>query len=356
MRASYLWNARESLPRRIALAPLCLIEAPYRLGAWAHRSVFRSGLRRRVRLDPCIVSIGNLCVGGSGKTPLAGWLASELRARGRGVAILSRGVGGRLQHETSVVSDGERVLLGSRDVGDEPVLLAGRARGVPVLAGRNRVALGLRAAALFGPEILILDDGFQHHRLARDLDLVCLDARLGLGNRHGLPRGPLRESISALRYADAVVWTRIPPDAKSLPSLPDAAAGKPEYGIEMVARGLRRVGAVGLAPVSSLRGQKIGLLAAIARPDRLRGELVGLGAKIAVERFFADHHRYRRSDLASLDPGIPWVTTEKDAVKIPASWVASATLSVLEEEVRPWGTGHLIDLVLERVQRRGAER
>ncbi len=352
----FLWSAEESPRRRLALAPLALLEWPYRLGAWIHRRVYTTGLRSRVRLDPGVVSVGNLCVGGSGKTPLVGWLASELRARGHRVAILSRGVGGRRERETNVVSDGERVLLGAADVGDEPVLLAGRARGVPVFAGRNRVALGLRASALFGAELLILDDGFQHHRLARDLDLVCVDASEGLGNGHVLPRGPLREPAGALRYADAIVWTRVPRTGAALPTLPESAAGVRRFSVEVALRGLRRIGERALEPPESLSGRKVGLLAAIARPDRVRATLRDLGAEVALERTFADHYRYRRADVASLDPGVLWLTTEKDAVKIPASWARNTELCVLEEEVRPENGPALIDFVLQRVQKGGGAR
>jgi tetraacyldisaccharide 4'-kinase len=347
----YLWRSDESHARRVALAPLLLLEGPYRLGAWLHRRVYDAGWRRTVRLDPAVVSVGNLSVGGSGKTPLVGWLASELRARRYRVAILSRGVGGRREREVSVVSDGERVLLSPADVGDEPVLLAGRARGVPVFAGRNRVALGLRAAALFGTEILIMDDGFQHHRLHRDVDLVCVDAGLGLGNGHVLPRGPLREAASALRRAGAIVWTRLLNAEAALPDPPVQLPVEARcFGVEIRVRGIRQLGASGLESSESLRGRKVGLLAAIARPDRLASELRELGAEIAARRTFADHHSYRRSDLAGLDPGLLWVTTEKDAVKIPAAWSLRAQLVVLEEEVRPRGGGDLIEFILERVR------
>ena len=137
----YLWAENESVARRVALAPLWLAEGPYRFGAWLHRTVYRLGLRRVIQLQPRVISIGNLTVGGSGKTPLVSWLAGELHARGRKVAILSRGVGGAHGREVNVVSDGERVFFSAVEVGDEPVWLASTAPGVPVLAGRNRVAL-----------------------------------------------------------------------------------------------------------------------------------------------------------------------------------------------------------------------
>ena len=116
----------------------------------------------------------------------------------------------------------------------------------------------------------------------------------------------------------------------------------------------RRIGGRTLDPPEALRGRKVGLLAAIARPDRLRAELGALGAEVSMQRVFADHHCYRRSDIASLDPGVTWVTTEKDAVKIPASWAGETEICVLEQEVRPSHRGALIDFVLENLQRRRA--
>ena len=352
----YLWVAHESGARRAALTPLLLAEGPYRLGAWLHRRYRR---RRAVRLGVPVVSVGNLTVGGSGKTPVCGWLARELRAAGRKVAILSRGVGGRRSRQVNVVSDGERLLLGAAEVGDEPVLLAGSVPGVPVLAGRNRVALGYRAAAVFGAEVLILDDGFQHHRLHRDLDLICVDAGLGLGNGHVLPRGPLREPPCAASLADAVIWTRAQDGfdpARADPRLRrHLLDGVPQFAAAIEPVRLRPLGGEEPRSLDALGGREVGLFAAIARPDQLCAVVTGLGAKLTEVRRFPDHYLYTRRDLAALDPGRVWVTTAKDAVKIPASWLGGTTVLVLEEEVRPEEPARLAGWLLEsldQVQRR----
>ena len=344
-----LWHTSESWVRRVVMGPLWLAEGPYRLGALLHRTLYDRGLLRRVKLDAVVVSVGNLTVGGSGKTPLVAWLAAELFARGRAVAVLSRGVRGRRSGQTNVVSDGERVLLSPRDVGDEPVWLAGAAPGVPVFAGRNRVALGLRATSVFGAEILLLDDGFQHHRVARDVDLVCVDGQIGLGNRHVLPRGPLREAARGLRRAHAIVFTRAPAAPDPLPPLPEALPETPQFRLELTPRGLRPLGRRGLEPLEALRGLKVGVLAALARPDRFERQLAGLGAEVADRRLFPDHYRYSRRDIETLDPALHWITTAKDAVKLPSSWASDLSLSVLEEQVVP--LPELIELVLERVER-----
>ena len=346
----FLWRVDESPARRAALAPLALAELAYKAGASLHRWVYDAGLRGRARLDARVVSVGNLAVGGSAKTPVAAFLARELRARGRKVALLSRGVGGRRSREVNVVSDGERLLATPADVGDEPCLLAASAPGVPVLAGVRRVALGLRAIAAFGAELLVLDDGFQHHALARDLDLVCLDARLGLGNGHVLPRGPLREPVRALARADALVWTRASAHDPPPPGRARLPAALPQFRVAIVKRGLRPIAGGERAPLERLRGARVGLLAAIARPDRLALDLGELGAEISARRVFADHHRYARADLAGLDPALLWVTTAKDAIKIPPSWVSPAELVVLDEDVEREASLPLVEFVSARLR------
>ncbi len=344
-----LWQSHETLGRRLLLAPLRLAEIPYAAGAWLHRRAYEAGFRARVRLDAHVVSVGNLAVGGSAKTPVAAFLARTLHARGVRVALLARGVGGSRTGQTNVVSDGERILLGAAEAGDEPVLLASSAPGVPVLSGVHRAELGRHAISAFGARVLVLDDGFQHHRLARDLDLVCLDARLGLGNGHILPRGPLREPVSALSRAHALLFTRASPGDPAPPGTARLPANVPRFRVEVRKLGVRRLAGGAREPIEGLRGTRVGILAAIARPDRLARELADLGAEVAARRVFRDHHAYDRSDLAALDPALRWLTTSKDAVKLDTAWPEARELWVLEEEVDPASSEALARFVLERV-------
>ncbi len=349
MRTGFLYRERETALQRVLLAPLLLAEGPYRAAAWLDRGLYEWGLRRRVRLPAATVGVGNLLAGGAAKTPLVRHLAGALRQRGHKPAVLSRGVRGARGREVNVVSDGERMLASVGEAGDEPVWLARSLSGVPVLAGRNRVALGLRACAVFGSSVLLLDDAFQHHRVLRDLDLVCMDERLALGNGHVLPRGPLREPARALRRAHALVWTRAELGSPA-PARPAALPeGTPCLRIALRLDSLREAATGERQPPAWLAGREVGLFAGVARPARVVRDLEAQGARVARMREFPDHHRYTRDDLDSLATDLPWVTTEKDAVKLPAGWLSGRVIWVLEETVQEPPGQDLCAFVLQRL-------
>ncbi len=160
------------------------------------------------RLAAPVVSVGNLSVGGTGKTPMAMYLARLFIERGKRVALLSRGYGGAGGDAVRVVSDGSRLLLSPAEAGDEPVLLARSVPGLIVVTGSDRYRAGLEAFERFQPDIFLLDDGYQHLRLKRDINILLLDAVRPFGNGWTLPAGLLREPLSAVRRADFIVWTR----------------------------------------------------------------------------------------------------------------------------------------------------
>src|SRR5262245_7301957 len=161
-----------------------------------------------MRLSAKVVSVGNLTVGGSGKTPFVAALARELLGRGERVAVLSRGYGRRSRSGFVLVSDGKEVLTSADESGDEPFELARDVEGLAVAVGPDRAAVGRELLEKLGPHVLLLDDGFQHRRMRRDLDLVCFDAREPLESLRLLPRGRLREPLESLNRAHAIVWTR----------------------------------------------------------------------------------------------------------------------------------------------------
>jgi tetraacyldisaccharide 4'-kinase len=330
MRASWLATRDESPLQAAALLPLHPLSWLYGAGAWAHRALHRKGALRRSRFPGRVVSVGNLVAGGTGKTPLAAWIATGLHRRGHKVAIVSRGYGRRTGDSVIVVSDGRFIHSRAELAGDEAMVLASHAPRVPVLVGRDRALAGWRALSAFGAEVLVLDDGFQHLRLYRDIDLVTFDGGLGLGNRWVLPRGPLREPANALRQAHAIVVVDGPLPAADAASVGRVATGAHRFEARRVPLRLRPLrGGVGASP-EVLQGTEVGLLAAVAYPAGFRRTLESLGARVVAERTFRDHHRYRERDLRGLAAKAPlWVTTEKDAVKILPSWTGTADVRVL---------------------------
>jgi tetraacyldisaccharide 4'-kinase len=327
----------ESRPRPSRMATLACAVASffYAMGARVHRRQARWMRGRRGRPACAVLSVGALTVGGAGKTPVAAAVALALARRGRRVVLASRGYRGRSQDRVTVVSDGHHLHSGVYDSGDESLILAAHAPGVPVLVGRDRRVVGHHAVSNFDAEILVLDDGFQHHRLERDLDVVCIDGVAGLGNRHVLPWGPLREPLSALRYADWLCVVDGSEQDREAALVEGFAASRGR-----VLRARRRPGdlvsldRVHREPATSLVGRSVGLLAGIARPASVRRTLEALGATVVAEKLFPDHHAYRRSDVACLDPEVPeWITTEKDAIKILPEWMGATKISVLGIEI-----------------------
>lgn len=353
--APWLRERDESRWRALALAPLVPVAWMYAMGAGLHRAAYRCGGLPRARLPIRVISVGNLVVGGTAKTPTAAWIAASLHARGHKVALASRGYrrarGAPDDDAVLPVSDGRRVLSRAECAGDEPMVLAAHAPGVPVLVGSDRVRVGLRAFSAFGCEVLVLDDGFQHHRLHRDVDVVMVDGAFGFGNGRVLPRGPLREPAAALRFADAigVVDGPLPPrDAEAIAQrAPDAR----RFAARRTPRGLRNLRGGASREPGELDGAEVGMLAGLANPATLRRTLERLGAKVVGERCFSDHHHYRPRDLRGLAAQAPrWITTEKDALKITPEWVRGADVEVLRIDLDVDDPAAFVDWLDARVR------
>jgi tetraacyldisaccharide 4'-kinase len=282
-------------------------------------AAYRRGLLPRARLAGPVISVGNLSVGGSGKTPVVARVAEILRDAGRPVAVLSRGYGGSFRGDALVVSDGAAVLADAAEAGDEPVMLARALPGVVVAVGRRRDAVGREVEARFGRRVHVLDDGFQHLRLERDLDLLCLDVR-DLDDRP-MPAGRLREWPSAAARADIALLTRLEAASEEELAALEARLGAGRtFRVTRRAAGWRTLdGRSAPAPARAF------LLAAIARPERFERD-VAVGGTAAIGRaFFRDHHRFRAEELAAVaaearGAGADAIaTTAKDAVRLPAS-------------------------------------
>lgn len=294
-----------------SLFPLSLLFA---FLAGLRRRLFAVGLKRAERLPVPVVVVGNIAVGGSGKTPVALWLADELKRRGRKPGIVSRGYGGSVDGVAEVPASGDPTRFG-----DEPVLMAS-ASGCPVFVGRDRPAAG-RALLAAHPDVdvLIADDGLQHYRLARDVEIVVVDEAT-LGNRLRLPAGPLREGSGRLAEA-TVVFAH----GDLSPGLMRVLGSTPLFGFRLVGGAFERVGdRRETCPAEAFRGRRVHAMAGIGRPERFFGQLESMGLVIE-RRPFPDHHAFTAADLAIPD-GDVLLMTEKDAVKCapfaPAdSWV-----------------------------------
>jgi tetraacyldisaccharide 4'-kinase len=287
----------------------------------------------RVRRIPGVqvVSVGNLNVGGAGKTPAVIYLANALTRAGRRVGVVTRGYG-RESRTDVVLSPG--APLPSADVaGDEPLLIARRCPGVHVLISRDRARFAEAHARELGLDTLVLDDGFQHRALARDVDVVAVDQASGLGNGRLLPWGPLREPPSALQRATAI-WLRNTEvegakvdGTAGLPALgaaiERAVAGRPVLRAKYLPRGWVSPMTGELAPLSALEGRELIALSGIARPEAFERTLVGLGLQVRRHVAVRDHGPFARDVLAELAAeaeacGAVLVTTEKDAARLPA--------------------------------------
>ncbi|MDI6796701.1 MAG: tetraacyldisaccharide 4'-kinase [Desulfatibacillaceae bacterium] len=293
--------------------------------------LYEKGLKKSNAAPLFVLSLGNLTLGGTGKTPLAMHTANLLAQMGIKVAIASRGYGGSLQKRGGVVSDGSRLLLAPQKAGDEPFLMGLFLEGIPVVVGANRFRSALFCAGKFNTQALVCDDAFQHLSLARNLDIVLVDGKNGFGNGRVFPRGPLREPISALSRAHALVITR------SMGNTPDAVKKiwpgnrpvfhcfhEPEALIEgAFFSGEKRGGQRAFAhDLSALAGKKVFAFSGIADNQDFFSSLVKLGAVLAGSCAFADHHAYTPAQLeeiakTAIKSGAKLiVTTTKDAVRL----------------------------------------
>src|SRR3954471_17611649 len=318
--------------------------------------LYRHRILRDQPLGCLVVVVGNLTVGGTGKTPVVEKFAKALRDRGRKVAILSRGYKSKappfwkkwwwsLTHADEppprVVSDGERVLLDSEQAGDEPYMLARNLPGVIVLVDKNRVKAGEFAIKKFGCDTLILDDGFQYLPLKGRLNLLLVDKTNPFGNGHLLPRGILREPIKHLKRASYVFLTKS--DGVRDVELEELIQ-KHNPGVDVIEcahrpQYLQRFGTDERQPLDWLRGRKVGAFSGIAVPESFEKFVRDLGGRIQFTRRFLDHYRFTSEDFVSIfTEGIEQkvefiVTTEKDAVRLPEGLPCAVPIYYLRLEI-----------------------
>lgn len=352
-------EARE-LWGRLAGAALWALSVGYGAALELHLAGYRVGIARRRRLRALVISIGNLTVGGTGKTTAAIAVARWMSERGQRVAVLSRGYGRSGQRKSVVVSEGFGPLVDWREAGDEAFLMARALPEVFVLVGKDRRLTGRRAVEKLGAEALVLDDGFQYQRLYKDVEVVLVDALAPFGYDFLVPRGLLREPPRHLARADAVWITHCDlvreGDVREVRDRVERLApGARVWETTHAPVRLRRLNdeeEIGPAgdlppgrgcPPEALHGRRVYALSGVGNPLAFERTLEKLGAMLEGSARFPDHHAYRAEELRELAEGeaasAEWmVTTEKDAVRLPAAQVGKP-IWTLQVELAGWGEG-----------------
>ncbi len=326
-------HAEKSFPAFSFASLLHAFSTTYGAIAKIRAELFDKGVLTSHKLPAMVISIGNIVAGGSGKTPMTIYLARQLKSMGVSVAILSRGYKGSSEKKGAVVSNGKVILKTPVDAGDEPFLMARTLPDVPVLVGAVRYQSGLKAINRFHSNVILLDDGFQHHKLQKDLNLVLLDSGRPFGNGYLLPRGPLREPLSALDRADAFILTRNHGKQRaSHLSIAHRAGNRPVFTSVHIPK-IRNVIKHKKQPAPGdidanardafLFHKNVLAFSGLAKNHVFKKTVNGFDCKIQRFISFPDHHSYAQEDIFYIEELAKRlnvdaiVTTEKDAVKIP---------------------------------------
>lgn len=329
----------EKPARHFSLATFLLgLSASYGFLVLVKNAALGEKLVPRKKLPCAIISIGNITVGGTGKTPMTLYIANLVTALGYRVVILSRGYKGKAEKAGGIVSDGNALLMSPSESGDEPYMMASTLKEVPVVVGRNRYEAGCRAIETFSPDVILLDDGFQHIKLARDIDLVLVDHHRPFGNGYLLPRGPLREPVSALKRANIIIETRC-----DGPKKPGAQLKKTMHRLSLNTLVLQSGHTPHIArvipgkqpslpnpdpsgerhPLSLLQAKRVFAFSGLAQNRNFHRTLSDIGCNLLGFKEFPDHYWYGEKDLAIIHMAAMEMraelilTTQKDAARIP---------------------------------------
>lgn len=332
---------RDNLLDSISLLILNLLEQIYKILLFFRKKLYR--FINKSKLTPVVISIGNITVGGTGKTPVVNYLARRLDSKGISSAIISRGYGSGTEGPL-IVSDGCDKIASYKETGDEALMLSKLLEGFPVVIGKKRVVAGRLAQDEFNPDVILMDDGFQHWRLVRDVDIVVIDGLNPFGNKHLLPRGYLREPLTALKRGDIFIITRADLlDEIDLTKIKEeirlynkttpifTAGYKPSY-----LRLLDIEGKSSMDLIKSYNGDKVLAFSGIGNPVSFHHTLSKNGFKVVDMIEFPDHYRYQESDFNNIagrasEKGVKLVvTTEKDAVKFTDNMIKKLKLQSIE--------------------------
>ncbi|MDD9301051.1 MAG: tetraacyldisaccharide 4'-kinase [Desulfobacter sp.] len=324
----------------------------YEVGTRLRLNLYKTGRLQQKRLPCTVISVGNIMAGGAGKTPMAVCLADILTKMGRKPVVVSRGYGGGLKKAAGIVGDGQRVFMDARTAGDEPYMMA-QMKAFPVVVGKDRYDAGCLALAQLDVDIVILDDGFGHLGLARDLNLVLFDHDRPLGNNRILPAGRLRETPAMSKQRiHGLILTRCPEQGgdTSIPDVLEELLGKipffctchsPYLSMFYPRKKAKISGPCSLPEdITALKGKKAFLFSGIARNDSFRKTVAQLGVKVVDHLEFKDHYRYKRADFETIGDRAKTagadliLTTEKDWAKVDPSFVWKKDLAVINIRIQ----------------------
>lgn len=329
--------------------------------------MYRAGSFKTQRLPRRVISVGNLTVGGTGKTPMVIWLVNRLQARGRRVAVLSRGYRRRSRGRHVLVSDGHALKANAAEAGDEPFLIARRCPRAIVAVGADRHEVGRWILDQFPVDDFILDDGFQHLQLARDVNLLLIDSTDVRGLSALLPAGRLREPLTAAARATAVVLTRAagPEAAASAQSRVEAAIRRPvePVCVDFVPAGLVHIMKGHSFDPAAVKGQRAVAVSAIGNPAAFTATVTKIGLQVLDHIVFRDHHHYSAMDVSAIQRRAHAcradlvVTTEKDACKLAELLDPSDAWWAVRIEAQVWsGEERLEQLLVPSPSEEGGSR
>lgn len=365
-------NEKRGVTAVILLGLLRFMSFIYGLGVAAKLGLYKYGILKQHKLACRVISLGNITVGGTGKTPTAQRLAAIIRDMGYRVVILNRGYRASWRGQVGLVSDGRRIFMSVNEAGDEAYLLAKNLPGVAVVIGKNRTITGDYAVENLKAEVIIMDDGYQHWQLARDLDIVLVDTLNMFGNSFLLPRGTLREPLKNLNRADAFLLTKVDQstdDARDVirdtlarynsKALVVESIHSPRCFIEIEDwyKGVRPE----TVALEAIRNRRVLAFSAIGNPSSFEQTITDIGVELVDAVRYTDHHDYTMAEMQCVmqkavdKKAYALVTTEKDAVKIPSEFIHSERplpVYVLGIEVRVVdGYEELMDMIKNTASR-----
>ncbi|MCX5898644.1 MAG: tetraacyldisaccharide 4'-kinase [Proteobacteria bacterium] len=336
----------------LALVPLACASYIFQGVVWLRRLLYEKEIFKSYRLPCPVLSIGNITVGGTGKTPAVYHIARHLKDAGYRVVILCRGYRAQDPGQGLVVADGSSLLAGPEQAGDEPFMLAQKLRDVPVLAGRDRVSLGQRAVRDFAAQVIIIDDGFHYFRLKRDLDIVLINSRNPFGNGYLLPRGTLREPIASIGRAQLIMLSKVDQTTNAAgleKTIQKYNPRTPIFNASLQAQAFRSTANDETLSLEALKGKRAAAVCSIGDPDSFFSLLESLGVTVTARLAFPDHHWYDEADYRIInDSGNSAdfiITTEKDIAKLDETMLGKRKFFALQTRMQVAGEDQFFNTI-----------